>query len=153
MNTKLIALFLLLVSPSLAAGELEQLSWLTGHWVTADGAAEESWLEPRGGTMTGQFRWVFPNGNQVLEYLVIEEKDTAITFRFKHYGTDFVPWEKDLANTYRLVEMSENKVIFELEHASHPVPQRYQYQRSGDTLTFRGESEGEEPLVIEFQRR
>ena len=34
--------------------DMEKLSWLTGHWVTADGAAEESWLEPRGGTMTGQ---------------------------------------------------------------------------------------------------
>ena len=103
--------------------------------------------------MTGQFRWVFPNGKQVLEYLVIEEKDGEVTFRFKHYDTAFVPWEKEQANAYRLATVAENSATFELVHAGHPVPQRYRYQRTGDTLVFRGESEGEEPLVIEFQRR
>lgn len=152
-TSAIVGTFLVAAAMPLAAQELNQLSWLAGHWVTSDGAAEEHWLEPRGGTMTGQFRWAFPNGEQVLEYLVIEEKDGEITFRFKHFGTDFVPWEKDLPNTYRLAELTTDSATFELEHAGHPVPQRYQYQRSGDTLLFRGETEGEEPLVIEFQRK
>ena len=104
--------------------------------------------------MTGSFRWVFPNGQQVLEYLVIEETNDGMTFRFKHYGTDFVPWEKDKANTYRLVELTEDSVTFELTYSSGKVPQRYQYRREGDKLTFHGENEGDEkPLVIEFQRQ
>ena len=151
---KILATAFLTAAPSLLAGELDKLSWLSGHWVSADGAAEEHWLEPRGGTMTGSFRWVFPNGHQVLEYLVIEEKDGEIIFRFKHYGTDFVPWEKDQANTYRLLELNENSVRFELEYSSGKPPQRYEYRREGDTLTFRGESDGDgKPLIIEFTRQ
>jgi hypothetical protein len=137
-----------------SAGELDRLAWLAGHWVTEDGAAEENWLEPRGGTMTGSFRWVFPNGNQVLEYLVIEEKDGVITFRFKHYNTDFEPWEKDEANTYRLRELTDSQIIFDLVSDNAKVPKVYRYTRTGDTLTFSGESStGEPPLVLNFQRR
>lgn len=154
MKAFLITLALGLFAAPVNAAELDDLAWLAGHWVTDDGSAEEHWLEPRGGTMTGQFRWVFPNGGQVLEYLVIEEKDGAVIFRFKHYGTDFVPWEKDEANAYRLVDLDEHAVTFERISANTKVPQSYRYERDGDRLTFRGESEGsDEPLVIEFQRR
>ena len=151
MKSCCLAFYLMLAAHTTWAGELDKLSWLAGHWVSKDGAAEEHWLEPRGGTMTGSFRWVFPNGHQVLEYLVIEENDGEIMFRFKHYGTDFVPWEKEQANTYRLVELSDNNVVFELEYSSGKVPQRYEYRREEDRLTFRGESEGnEKSLIIEF---
>jgi hypothetical protein len=154
MRVSILLTGLLLASAATASENLEDLSWLAGHWITADGAAEEQWLEPRGGTMTGQFRWIFPNGNQVLEYLVIEQTDEDIIFRFKHYGTDFVPWEKDEPNTYRLTELAEDSVTFELISDNPKVPRRYRYQVTGDTLTFTGErSDAPEPLVIEFRRQ
>jgi hypothetical protein len=143
-----------LINTSAWAFDLNQLGWLSGHWVSDDGAAEEVWLAPRGGSMTGSFRWVFPNGSQVLEYLVIEQKGEDITFRFKHFGTDFVPQEKNEPNTYRLVDLTADTVTFKLISDNPKAPQRYQYRRTGDTLTFRGERpDMGEPLVIEFKRK
>lgn len=136
------------------AGELDRLSWLAGHWVSPDGAAEEVWLEPKGGSMAGSFRWVFPNGKQVLEYLVIEETESEVIFRFKHYETSFQPWEKDEPNTYRMAELTDSRVLFVRISGNDKVPARYSYEREGDTLTFRGEGKpGDEPLVLTFRLR
>jgi hypothetical protein len=136
------------------AGGLEDLAWLAGHWATGDGAAEEVWLAPRGGTMTGSFRWVFPDGRQVLEYLVIEERDGQATLRFKHFGTDYVPWEKDAPNEYRLEHAEDGLAEFARLSERDTIPLRMVYRREGDRLHFRATGEdGEEPLEIEFLRR
>jgi len=137
-----------------AADGLEELDWLTGHWVSPDGAAEEVWLAPHGGTMTGTFRWVFPNGRVVLEFLVIQEVGGQVWFRWKHYNADYEPWEKGAPNTYLLAEADDSSATFERTGENDKVPLRYRYTREGDTLTFRGEGEaGEEPLVLNFRLR
>lgn len=137
-----------------AAGELESLAWLSGHWVSEDGTAEEVWLAPRDGSMAGSFRWVFPDGDQVLEYLVIEETPEAVWFRFKHFGTDYEPWEKDAPNTYRLEGTADGSATFVRTSTNDRAPLRIVYSRQGDRLTFRGEGDaGEDPLVLSFKLR
>ena len=153
MMIRILTLCLLLIAPGALASELEKLGWLSGHWVSPDGAAEEVWLEPRGGTMAGSFRWVFPDGRQVLEYLVIEETEDGVLLRFKHFNTDFEPWEKDQPNTYRMRSVDQRQAKFDLISDNPGVPRRMTYVRDGDTLKFRGETEGEEPLLLTFNLR
>jgi len=139
-----------------AAAQLDDLEWLSGHWVAANGDYEEVWLAPAGGTMVGSFRWVFPNGRQVLEFLVIEESEDDIVFRYKHFNTDYEPWEKEAPNTYRLLEVDTNRVSFVRTSDNSKVPYTMTYTRAGDRLTFVGAGapgSTEEPLKLEFQRR
>lgn len=154
MKIRTLTLSLLLAAPGALASELEKLGWLSGHWVSADGAAEEVWLEPRGGTLPGSFRWIFPNGRQVLEYLVIEETGDGVVLRFKHFETNFEPWEKDEPNSYRLQSMDGQRASFERISGNAKVPQFLHYSRDGSRLEFRGETEGDDdPLLLTFTLR
>lgn len=142
------------------AEDLDDLAWLAGHWVSGGiddtGDFEEVWLTPKGGTMAGSFRWVFPDGNQVLEYLIIEETVDAIYFRFKHFKTDYVTWEKETPNTYRMVELTDNKVVFDLVEENAKVPNHIYYLRDGNKLEFLGWNDKEEDtdaLRLHFIRK
>jgi hypothetical protein len=151
----LIVVAALLPLPS-AGLELDQLAFLAGHWIGAHGEPyEEVWLEPRAGTIAGSFRWVFPGGRQVLEFLVIEETEEGVFLRFKHFGTDYVAWERDEPNTYKLTTVEGASATFE-RVSDHPnVPKILFYGREGDTLTFRGSSHdpADDPLVLVFTRK
>ncbi|MGE0623821.1 MAG: DUF6265 family protein [Pseudomonadales bacterium] len=139
-----------------SAADLDRLTFLAGHWTGAGGEAyEEVWLEPRGGTMSGSFRWVFEDGRTVLEYLVIEASGGEIVFRFKHFNPDFVPWEKDEPNVYRLVSVAGTSATFERISANTRVPKTLIYIREGNILTFRGlgDDPADEPLVLVFRQR
>lgn len=145
---------LLSMSQAVAA-ELAKLGWLAGHWVAADGSYEEVWLAPSQGSMVGSFRWVFPDGGQVLEFLVIEESEDGVLFRFKHFNTDFEPWEKQAPNTYRLEKLTDSSVTFTRILDNDKVPFKLHYSRQGDALTFTGEGDpgNGDPLVLEFLRK
>lgn len=136
---------------------LADVAWMEGHWVREDdqGRAEELWTAPVDGTMVGSFRWVMADGPHVLEFLVMEERDDGVVLRFKHFRPDYVPWERDEPNTYRLTEVRGERAVFENVAWNGRVPQRLIYSRSGkDRLGFRGESPGTdaEPLVLSFTR-
>ena len=134
-----------------ATGELDRLGWLAGHWVSEDGAYEEHWLAPRGETMTGSFRWVFPDGRVVLEYLVIEAGEAGVQMRFKHFNPDYSTWEAGEPNTYRLESLDAGEALFVRTSENDSAPLRYTYTREGEALTFRGEGEaGAEPLILHF---
>jgi len=156
-NVTAFAAATLMLLPSLAAAtDLDRLAFLSGHWVGANGEPyEEVWLEPQGGTLPGSFRWVFENGRQVLEYLVIEAAGNEVLFRFKHYNSDYVPWEKDEPNVYRLVSVNGTSATFERISSNANVPKTLIYVREGDTLTFRGlgDDPADEPLVLAFRRK
>lgn len=138
--------------PAPATEELDRLHWLAGHWVSEDGAFEEHWLAPRGNTMTGSFRWVFPDGRVVLEYLVIEAGEAGVQMRFKHFNPDYSTWEAGEPNTYRLESLADGQALFLRSSDNDAAPLRYSYTREGDRLTFHGAGEdGEQPLVLHFK--
>jgi len=155
MNVASICGVALLAASQAGASELKKLDWLAGHWAAGDGAYEEVWLAPSGGSMVGSFRWIFPNGRQVLEFLVIEETDGGVLFRFKHFNTNFEPWEKLEPNTYRLERLTEDSVTFIRTSESDKAPLKLNYSRQGDALKFTGEGEENDdaPLVLEFMRK
>jgi len=146
----------LLTGANTSAAELERLDWLAGHWVDEDGAYEEVWLAPAGGTMVGSFRWIFPDERQVLEFLVIDESEAGIAFRFKHFERSFEPWEKQQPNTYQLSSLTDQSVTFIRTSDNTNVPYSLSYTRDGDRLLFIGESEPgtpSDPLRLEFRRK
>ena len=139
------------VSNSCRAVELSELEWLSGHWFSDDKAYEEVWIAPKAGSMSGSFRWVFANGKQILEYLVIEEKDEQIFLRFKHFETDYVPWEKGEPNLYKLESLKDRQVTFTRRSKNSNVPLKLVYRRDTNRLYFTGFGDaGEEPLELAF---
>lgn len=145
-----LTLALLLSSPC-SAVELKDLAWLSGHWFSDDKAYEEVWIAPKAGTMSGSFRWVFGNGRQILEYLVIEEKHGQIFLRFKHFETDYVPWEKEEPNLYELESLKGMQVTFTRLSKNSNVPLKLVYRRDANRLYFTGIGDaGEEPLELAF---
>jgi hypothetical protein len=154
-------LVLLMLSAGSAAAfsaDLEALAFMQGHWISPENNdAEEVWLAPHEGTMTGSFRWAIPNGPHVLEYLVIQQTGKEIILRFMHFRPDYTRWEQ-VPNTYRLGEVSENRAVFVRIGDNDKVPERMIYSASDSShLSFRGESgEGsdkKEPLILEFVRQ
>ncbi len=145
-----LALALSLSNPCNAV-ELSDLEWLSGHWFSADKAYEEVWIAPKAGSMSGSFRWVFGNGKQVLEYLVIEEKNEQIFLRFKHFEIDYVPWEKEEPNLYELESSKDRQVTFTRLFENSNVPLKLIYRRDQNRLYFTGIGDsGEDPLELEF---
>ncbi len=139
-----------------SGAELRQLHFMSGHWLGAGGEPyEEVWLEPRAGTLPGTFRWVLPDGRQVLEFLVIEETEDGVYLRFKHFGTDYVPWEAGEPHVYRLTAAEASSATFERISNDRNVPRTLFYRRDGNTLTFRGigDDPDDAPLVLVFTRR
>jgi hypothetical protein len=134
--------------------QLSDLAFMTGHWVApASDGAEEVWLAAKGGTMTGSFRWVVPNGPHVLEYIVVHETEQGVVLRFKHMRPDYSAWEKT-PNYYELTETQKGRAVFTNRGENKHVPDRMIYtQPAANELHFRGESDGkDEPLLLKFVR-
>ena len=151
--------FFILNFPGIALAEttspqLSDLDFMTGHWVApSSNNAEEVWLAAKGGTMTGSFRWVVPNGPHVLEYLVIQETEQGVVLRFKHLRPDYSAWE-ETPNYYELTETQNGRAVFTHRGENKRVPERMIYTRpAANKLHFRGETSGEdEPLILKFVR-
>jgi hypothetical protein len=135
-----ILLLLIFVTPNVIAASLDDLDFMTGRWQrsNADGIAEEWWMEPRGNTKVAAFRWA--KGDQLItvELVIISQEEDGIFLRFKHYGAQFDPWEKDEANTYRLERLEDNAVYFDQVSTNDKVPQVIVYRLVEDGLEFRG---------------
>lgn len=151
-------LVFVVLSASSSAADLEALAFMQGHWISPDNNnAEEVWLAPKGGTMTGSFRWVIPKGPHVLEYIVIQQAGQEVILRFKHLRPDYTAWEQE-PNTYRLGEVAENRAVFVRTGDNDKIPERMIYSASDAShLSFRGESgdgrDAKEPLILEFIRK
>jgi hypothetical protein len=134
--------------------QLSDLEFMSGHWVApSSNGAEEVWLAAKGGTMTGSFRWVVPDGPHVLEYLVIQETEQGVVLRFKHMRPDYSAWEEN-PNYYELTEARTGRAVFTNRGENKRVPDRMIYtQPAANELHFRGESSGDdEPLILKFVR-
>ena len=143
--------FALSLSNPCSAVELNDLGWLSGHWFSHDKSYEEVWIAPKAGSMSGSFRWVFQNGKQILEYLVIEEKNKQIFLRFKHFETDYIPWEKEEPNLYKLESLLDRQVTFTRLSENSKAPLKLIYRRDQNHLYFTGIGDGgEEPLELAF---
>ncbi len=75
---------------------------------------EEHWTPAVGNSMLGAFK-MHKNGKDVFyEFLTIEETDTAVTMRLRHFSYGLIAWEeKDFAYQYKLIEVKPNYAVFE----------------------------------------
>jgi hypothetical protein len=122
------------------------LGWMAGSWYGEGlgGRVEEHWAAPDGGTLMGMFRLVGADDEtKVTEFMLIEQEETGVKFRFRHYGSGHRPWESDAPLEFDLVETGERRAVF---HSSvQTQPRRLTYQLDGEgklSITVQNEKDG-----------
>lgn len=110
-------------------GTVDQLAWMSGCWTLArpDGATEEQWLKPAGGTMLGVSRTVKGAKTVAHEFLQLREVNGKLTYIAKPSGQAETP--------FPLKTLTDSEVVF--ENAAHDFPQRIIYRRTADGVTAR----------------
>jgi hypothetical protein len=119
---------------------LADFAWLEGHWRGDWGprVAEQVWMAPKAGMMTGLFRLVEGDRTLVLEMFTLVEKPDGINFYFRHFTPELVPWEKGDATLLTLVSADAKKIEF--ENPVNGQPKRAILLRvDADTYTARSE--------------
>ncbi len=110
-------------------GNLENLSWMVGYWtgLGLGGECEEVWMPAVDGHMIGTFR-MWENGKLVFsEFMNLVQEGESVSMKLKHFGPDLEGWEEKTEwTTFKLIEMTENKVWF------HGLT----IERKGDQLLF-----------------
>ena len=119
------ALALLLMAQSAPRATVEDLGWMGGHWITADGETEEDWTAPRAGIMLGTGRTIAGSTLREYEFLRLQA------------GADGVPVLWALHNGapavgFRLTRSGPTSATF--DNPDHDYPQRFRYRREGANL-------------------
>lgn len=129
----LIALTLTTASLSLHAGDIDELTWMTGYWTAmVDGTAqEELWSTSAGNMLLGLHRDVRADGRGSFEFMQIIKRQDGIYYRANPEGRSAVE--------FKLVGIEDQRVTF--ENLAHDYPQRIIYERSGETMIARIEDE------------
>lgn len=106
----------LVLAMSASAKEIEDLDWLTGTWVGEFGPMEieETWNEPKAGSVQAVVRIRSGEEMVMVEMVVIEEHDNSFRLRFQQWDPGMEPGEYG-RQSMRLVESEEQKVAFEAE--------------------------------------
>lgn len=97
-------------------GNVKDLSWMVGYWngTGLGGECEEVWMPAVDGQMVGTFRF-WDDGKLVFsEFMNLIQEGESISMKLKHFNPDLSGWEeKEEWTTFRLIELSENKVWFD----------------------------------------
>lgn len=120
-----IAGVLLLLLVSTAHGDLAALQWLAGCWtqIGRDAGSVEHWTSPAGGTMLGVNRIVSGGRTVNYEFMRIAENEDGLVELIAS------PSGQETAS-FKLVNISENEVIF--ENSEHDFPTRIIYRLKSD---------------------
>ncbi|MBO6522336.1 MAG: hypothetical protein JJ971_00795 [Balneolaceae bacterium] len=125
----IITISLLLVSNTVSAQSLADLSWMNGYWTQEKNgtSVEELWTTPDGGIMLGVNRSIYTNGRSSFEFFRIIETQGKVLYMASPGG--------QAPTSFTLTEVSSKKVVF--ENMEHDFPQRVIYSRNGNSLTAR----------------
>lgn len=96
--------------------DIKDLGFMAGKWSTAHkwGDMDEVWGEPAGNTMICAYRCIKDGKVVFYEFIVIEQTDSVPVMRLRHFGPGSIAWEeKDKPWSYPLVELADNKAVFE----------------------------------------
>lgn len=111
-------------------GSLSELSWLTGYWkgTGLGGECDELWMPAADNSMTGIFRLIKDGTLNFSEYMILEESDSTVTLKLKHFGRDLSAWEeKEKWVTFNLIKIENMTAYFN----------GITYQRNGDELLIK----------------
>src|SRR5262245_59842781 len=131
MKIYILPLTILLLATIAAAQtqDLAQLAWIAGTWVGTEGRVEmeEHWTAPKGNSLLGLHRDVNGDRTVSFEFLRIEKTPEGIVYIAQPQGRP--------PTSFRLVESSKTRVVF--ENKTHDFPQRIIYWLERDTLHAR----------------
>lgn len=99
-----------------AGYKLSDLDFIIGaHYGVMDGGImEEHWSPPVGNSMLGTFKMHKDGKDVFYEFLVIEETESGIVMRLRHFSNGLIAWEeKDFAYEFHIIELRKNYVRFE----------------------------------------
>ncbi len=139
-----------------ATARLSDLSWLEGRWRGEWGprVAEQVWMAPKGGVMTGVFSVVETDKTLVIELFSLEQKAAGIDFYLRHFTPELAPWEKDKPTVLKLANSDGKQFVF--ENPADGKPKRTVFTRvDADTYAWRSEiaPENEAVQIVEITYR
>jgi hypothetical protein len=94
-------------------GRVADLAWMTGSWIGAFGeqTLEESWVEPKNGTIGCLVRLTQGDATNMLEFILIEDVDDTVVFRVRQWFPGFVPRRPE-PQVMTLTEFGDRRVSF-----------------------------------------
>lgn len=112
---------LIATASSVAAQDVERLSWLSGCWegVRGERTFEEQWMLPRGGMMLGMSRTSVRDSVVGFESIAILSRGGRTFYRARPEGQAQAEFD--------LKQLSDSAVTF--ENLTHDFPQRISYSR------------------------
>lgn len=125
-----------------AKATLSEMDWLVGYWKGEGfgGECDEIWMPPTDNTIQGIFRYAKEGKINFTEYMVIEEKDSTLALKLKHFSKDLSAWEeKEKWITFNLVKIEGQTAYFD----------GLTYHREGDVLTIKLKLTSNEKTWIE----
>lgn len=136
--------------------KLIDLSWLEGRWRGEWGprVAEQIWMAPKGGVMTGLFSVVETDKTLVIELFSLEQKAAGIDFYLRHFTPELAPWEKEKPTLLKLASTDGKQFVF--ENPADGKPKRTVLTRlDADSYSWRSEiaPENEAVQIVEITYR
>ena len=133
--------------------KLSDLAWLEGRWRADWGPriAEQVWMAPKAGMMLGDFRVIENDKVLAIELFTLVEKSGGISFYFRHFTPELVPWEKSDGTLLKLSTADAKR--FDFENPTNGKPKRVIFTRiDADTYVARSEiiPENGDPQIIEI---
>lgn len=95
--------------------DLSQLKWLEGFWEGEGfgGKCDEIWMPAVDNCMAGIFRFAMNDTLNFSEFIVIEEVDSSLVVKLKHFSRDLTPWEdKNDWTVFKLVKLEGQTAWF-----------------------------------------
>jgi Domain of unknown function (DUF6265) len=94
---------------------LNDFAWLAGRWQGAWGprVAEQVWMPPKGGVMSGTFQLVENGSTLVIELFTLVEKPDGIKLYFRHFTPTLEPWETSAPKMLNLANSSPKSIEFD----------------------------------------
>lgn len=124
--------------------QLSELAWLTELWTGEGlgGTCDEIWMPQMDNAMQGIFRYSKDGKVVFTEYMIIEQLDSNISLKLKHFNKDLSPWEeKDKWITFELIKIEGTTAYFN----------GLTYSRKEDELTIKlNLHSGDKKWVEEF---
>ncbi len=129
------------------------LRWLEGTWRGEWGprVAQQVWMAPQAGVMTGTFSLMETDKVLVIELFTILQTAGGVGFNIRHFTPELNAWEK--GDPTRLTLASFDNKTFEFDNAVDGKPKKFIFTRTdNDTFVSRAEivPDTGEPQVIEI---
>jgi len=116
------------------------LRWLEGTWRGEWGprVAQQVWMAPQAGVMTGAFSLMETDKVLVIELFTIMQMPGGVGINIRHFTPELNAWEK--GDPTRLTLASFDNKNFEFDNAVDGKPKKYTFSRTdADTYVSRAE--------------